>query len=63
MDVSLMRNFWKDRIQLTVGAKNLLGVKNVAINGEVVVGHSDGKYVNVGWGQTFFTSLVLHFSK
>ncbi len=63
LDVSLSRNFWKDRIQLTVGGKNLAGVKNVAINGEVIVGHSNANYVNVGWGQTFFTSLTLHFSK
>ncbi len=64
LDVSLTRNFWKDRIQLTVGGKNLAGVKNVDINGEVVVGHSanPGK-VNIAWGQTFFTSLILHFSK
>lgn len=63
IDLSLSRNFWKDRVQLTVGAKNLAGVKNVPISGEVIVGHSNANYVNVGWGQTFFTSLTLHFSK
>ncbi len=64
LDISLSRNFWKDRIQLVVGAKNLAGVKNVAVEGAVVVGHSTNPgRVNIGWGQTFFTTLVLHFGK
>lgn len=64
MDFSLSRNFWKDRIQLTVGGKNLAGVKNVATEGVTVVGHNaNPNSVPIGWGQTFFTSLILHFSK
>ncbi len=64
MDVSLSRNFWKDRIQLTVGGKNLLGVKNVQADNVSGVGHNfGGNAVNIGWGRTFFTSLTLHFSK
>jgi outer membrane receptor for ferrienterochelin and colicins len=64
LDVSLTRNFWKDRIQLTVGGKNLIGVTDVQKQGQVVIGHdSDPASANVGWGRTFFTSLVLRFSK
>lgn len=64
LDVSLARNFWKDRIQIIVGGKNLLGVTNVATANVSAVGHSiDPNRVNIGWGRTFFTSLVLHFSK
>jgi outer membrane receptor for ferrienterochelin and colicins len=64
LDVSLTRNFWKDRIQLTVGGKNLAGVKNVITSGVTAIGHNfSGDAVNIGWGRTFFTSLVLHFSK
>jgi outer membrane receptor for ferrienterochelin and colicins len=64
LDISLSRSFWKDRIQLTVGGKNLAGVKNVRTEGVQVQGHSaNPNQVNIGWGQTFFTSLILHFSK
>ncbi len=64
LDISLSRSFWKDRIQLTVGGKNLAGVTNVRTRGVEVQGHSaNPNEVNIGWGQTFFTSLILHFSK
>ncbi len=64
LDISLSRNFWKNRIQITMGAKNLLGVTNINADNVSGVGHSfSGTAVNVGWGRTFFTSLVLHFSK
>lgn len=64
LDVSFTRNFWKDRIQLTVGGKNLVGITNVVAEGVSAVGHSfSGNMVNIAWGRTFFTSLVLHFSR
>ena len=64
LDVSLSKNFWKNRIQLTVGGKNLAGVENVRTEGVTVLGHTGNtNSVPVGWGRTFFTSLVLHFSK
>lgn len=64
LDVSLSRNFWKDRIQLTIGGKNLVGVKNVTTTNASAIGHSiNSNEVNIGWGRTFFASLTLHFSK
>ena len=64
LDVSLTRNFWKDRIQLTAGAKNILNVTNVATNGAVPFGHEgDGSGVQENWGRTYFVSLNLHFAK
>ena len=64
LDISLTRSFWKNRIQLTIGGKNLVGVKNIAASNVSGVGHSfNGNAVNIGWGRTFFTSLVLHFGK
>ncbi|MES2620664.1 MAG: TonB-dependent receptor [Bacteroidota bacterium] len=64
LDISLSRSFWKDRIQLIVGGKNLVGVTNVTANNVSGVGHNfNSNALNVGWGRTFFTSLVLHFSK
>lgn len=64
LDISLNRNFWKDRIQVQVGGRNLLGVSNVAANGVNGIGHNfNSSAVNIGWGRTVFTSLTLHFSR
>ncbi len=64
LDISLSRNFWKNRIQIVVGGKNLVGVTNVVADNISGVGHNfSGNTMNVGWGRTFFTSLILHFSK
>ena len=64
LDISATRNLWKDRIQLTLGAKNLLNVTNVSTNGAVPFGHSggtDGTLINMG--RSYFVSLNLHFAK
>lgn len=64
LDVSLSRDFWKERIQLTCGGKNLLNVTNVGNNGAIAFGHgSSGGNTLVNWGRTFFISLNLHFAK
>lgn len=64
LDISLSRDFWKDRIQLTCGGKNLLNVTNVGNNGAIAFGHgSNGGSTLVNWGRTFFISLNLHFAK
>jgi len=63
LNVSLTRNFWKDRIQLTCGAKNILNVTNVGTSGAVPFGHSDGSDAMIGMGRTYFISLNLHYGK
>lgn len=64
LDISLARDFWHNRIQVTCGGKNLLNVTNVGNNGVVPFGHgsADGNTL-VNWGRTFFISLNLHFAK
>lgn len=64
VDGTLTRNFWKDRIQLTCGVKNILDVKNVSTNGAVPFGHeTGGNGAEISWGRTYFVSLNLHFAK
>jgi outer membrane receptor for ferrienterochelin and colicins len=64
IDVTASRNFWKDRIQLTVGGKNLFNVTNVAVTGAVAAVHSDDPdHVPISWGRSFFISLNLHFAQ
>jgi outer membrane receptor for ferrienterochelin and colicins len=66
LDVSISRNFWKDRIQLTVGGKNLVGVKDITgknVSGVSLAHDATPNTLNIGWGRTFFATLVLHFSR
>lgn len=64
IDISASQNFWKDRIQLTVGGKNLMNVTNVGAQNVSGVGHNfDANSAMVMWGRTFFTSLNFYFSK
>ena len=62
MDVSVIKYFFKKKMNITVGAKNLFDVGN--INSTQLVGgvHSGGgSQVPVAWGRTYFTKLVLNF--
>ncbi len=64
LNVSASKSFWKNRIQLTVGGKNLLGVTNVNAQNVSAIGHSfSGNSTQVNWGRTFFCSLAFEFSK
>ncbi len=63
LDVSLSRDFWKDRIQLTCGGKNLFNVNSLNTPGAVPFGHNDSNSTLIMWGRTFFISLNLHFAK
>ncbi len=65
IDITASRNFWKDRIQLTVGGKNLAGVTNVGTDGASSVGHAAGAGNNLmtNRGRTFFVSLVLQYGR
>ena len=62
MDVSVIKYFFKKKMNLTIGAKNLFDVGN--INSTQLIGgvHSGGgNNVPVAWGRTYFTKLVINF--
>ncbi|MFN8277507.1 MAG: TonB-dependent receptor, partial [Chitinophagales bacterium] len=64
LDVSLSRDFWKERVRITCGGKNLLNITDVSASNVQAVGHNfNGNQTSVNWGRTFFISLQLHFSK
>lgn len=64
LDISVSRNFWKNRIQIIAGGKNLIGITNVQANNVSGVGHNvGGNAVNIGWGRTFFCTLAFQISK
>lgn len=59
MNLTLSRSFWKNRIFLALGSKNLLDIQTVPLSG----GQSDGAHSSVGnsqllnWGRTYFVRL------
>lgn len=64
LDVSLTRDFWKSRIELSCGAKNILNVTNIATSGAVPFGHEGSQNsAEINWGRTYFVSLNLRFAK
>jgi outer membrane receptor for ferrienterochelin and colicins len=64
LNISASKAFWKNRIQLTVGGKNLLGVTNVNTQNMSAIGHSfSGNNTQVNWGRTFFCSLSFELRK
>lgn len=65
LDFSVGRSFWKNRVVVNVGAKNLLDINQVNTNGGSGGGaHSVGATsVPIAWGRSYFVSLKLQFSK
>jgi outer membrane receptor for ferrienterochelin and colicins len=66
LDININRWFWKRRINVQIGGKNLFDVTNVNVAGSGGSGgvHSGGGgSVPVTWGRTFFARVVINFSK
>lgn len=63
LDVSLNRQFWKKRISLTAGVKNILDVNNVNTTGGGGIHSGSGDYTSIAWGRSFFASLKFTFNK
>jgi outer membrane receptor for ferrienterochelin and colicins len=64
LDVSMSRFFWKKRLLITAGVKNMLNVTNIAARG--YAGGFHGGSTNsaiAGWGRTIFISLRFNFEK
>jgi len=64
LNASLSRSYWKDRIFLALGAKNLTNTRSVANTvpgGGVHSGSSGSQLIN--WGRTWFVRLHLRFSR
>ena len=64
LDVTLKRNFFRDRIQFTVGGKNLFDNKNITSLGSTGGAHSSGDgSIPVGWGRTWFAGITYYMNK
>lgn len=65
LDMNVSRWFWKRRINVQIGAKNLFNNTSVTTSGYASGGvHSSGSdSVPVNWGRTFFAHLIFNFTK
>lgn len=64
-DVNVTKYFWQKRIALTLGCKNLAGVKTVAASATSTGGahSSGGSSVPMGMGRVGFVKLAFNYSK
>jgi outer membrane receptor for ferrienterochelin and colicins len=64
MDISASRSFWKNRIHITAGGKNLFNVTNIAARGYSSGFHGGSANSAIaGWGRTAFVALRFNFIK
>ena len=64
LDVTVKRNFIKDKFQLTIGGKNLFDNKSITSLGSTGGAHTSSDCtLPVGWGRTLFAGLTYYFNK
>jgi outer membrane receptor for ferrienterochelin and colicins len=62
LDFAMSRWFWRNRVNVQVGAKNLFNNTNISISGDTGGGgiHTGGTTsAPVGWGRTYFVKLSM----
>ncbi|HEY9115355.1 MAG TPA: TonB-dependent receptor, partial [Bacteroidales bacterium] len=65
LDINVSRWFWKRRLNVQVGGKNLFNNTNISTTGTGSGGvhGGGGGSVPVNWGRTFFVHLIFNFTK
>lgn len=65
LDVSVMKRFLNNRLNITLGGKNLFNNKNISAigGGSSGIHSSSSSSVPVGWGRTFFARIAYVFNK
>lgn len=64
MDATVSKFFWKDRINLALGCKNIFDVTNIRSTGGSGGAHSvSSSSISMSTGRNYFIKLVFNFSK
>ncbi|MBU1370969.1 MAG: TonB-dependent receptor [Bacteroidetes bacterium] len=66
MDLSISKQFWKNRLTMQIGAKNIFDNTNINVTGDTGNGgiHSGGGVSSpVGWGRTYFVRMNISLKK
>ena len=58
-DCTLSRSFFKEKVFLNIGCKNILNVINIVQNGSGGNFHNSGSSQPMLWGRTFFIDLKI----
>jgi len=62
LDVNVSKDFWRKRVLVAVGAKNLLNVTNVTSGASASGVHSGGGGSSpIAWGRSVYIRLSLNF--
>jgi len=60
-DLSASKNVWNDRLNISLGVKNIFNIKNLRVTGFSGNFHGSGNNeLNNLWGRTLFTSITLN---
>jgi outer membrane receptor for ferrienterochelin and colicins len=58
LNATMGTHFWKKRIQVTVGVKNILDVQSIVTQGSIKVGHNDiAGQMPVNFGRSYITKI------
>ncbi len=63
MDFTVLRSFWKNRIDLSTGIKNIFNVKQVNSTGSIDIHGSVENNLSVAYGRAFFVGITFNFSQ
>lgn len=64
LDINISKNFLNNKIEWTVGAKNILNIQDVnATNTSDGVHSSGSNRVSMNWGRSFFTSIKFRINE
>lgn len=61
VDLSISKGFWKDKIKVTAGARNVFDTKSVQLSNGSKGTHSDGLRNNISIGRSMFLTLNFDF--
>ncbi|MGE5424309.1 MAG: TonB-dependent receptor domain-containing protein, partial [Syntrophothermus sp.] len=65
LDLTLLKGFWKSRLKVSAGVKNIFNVKSVPSTGETGGAHSGGGdgTTSILYGRSFFIGLAFNFNQ
>ncbi|MFT7155617.1 MAG: outer membrane receptor for ferrienterochelin and colicins [Parvicella sp.] len=63
LDITLSKTFWKSKLQITSGVKNLLGVTNIYSTRSSSAHSGSSNQQLTAWGRSFFIGLNFNISK
>lgn len=62
LDLSARKTFWNDQFELTLGARNLLDVKDIKTTSTAGAGHSSSSSMLLGYGRSYFLKLLYNIN-